>query len=66
MPFGMGDYIQSVMVQGIVYVGGGWTTRDNNDYMVMEYDTRSGKWGRLPPYRLWNFAMTVINSASGW
>ena len=56
------------MVQGIVYVGGGVVESfsDNNDYIVMEYNTRSGKWGRLPPYRLWNFAMTVINSASGW
>ena len=63
MPFRMGGYIQSVMVQGIVYVGGGSTgLLSNNDYMVMEYDMHSGKWGMLPPYRLCNFAMTVINN----
>ena len=46
-----------------MYVGGGWATRDNDDYIVMEYDTRSGKWGRLPPYyRLCKFTMTVINN----
>ena len=45
-----------------MYFGGGWTISDNDDYIVLEYDTHSGKWGRLPPYRLCNFAMTVINN----
>ena len=45
-----------------MYFGGGWTISDNDDYIVLEYDTRSGKWGRLPPYRLSCFAMTVINN----
>ena len=49
------------MVQGIVYVGGGWAD-GNNRHIVMEYVTRSGKWGMLTPYRLCNFAMTVINN----
>ena len=61
MPFRMEGYIQSVMVQRTVYVGGGWAGRDNS-YIIMEYDTRSGKWGMLPPYRLCYFAMTVINN----
>ena len=60
MPFRMEGYIQSVMVQRTVYVGGGWAGRDNN--YIIEYDTRSGKWGTLPPYRLCFFAMTVINN----
>ena len=63
MPFAMSGYIQSVMVQGIVYVGGKSVELfSDNDYIVMEYDTRSGKWGRLPPYRQCYFAMTVINN----
>ena len=46
-----------------MYVGGGSAgLLFDNDYIVMEYDTRSGKWGRLPPYRLGYFAMTVINN----
>ena len=61
MPFAMRGYIQSVVIHGTVFVGGGFADRDNN-YIVMEYDTCSGKWGRLPPYRLCNFAMTVINN----
>ena len=63
MPFEMGGYVQSVLVQGRVYVGGGvngWGSNDN--YIVMEYDISSGKWAKLPPYRAWGFAMTVINN----
>ena len=49
MPFGMAGYVQSVMVQGKLYVGGGDAGRGGDDYTVMEYDTRSGKWATLPP-----------------
>ena len=62
MPFAMGGYIQSVVMRGMVYIGGGWTGSDNNDYIVMKYDTHSGKWDRFPPYRQFFFAMTVINN----
>ena len=55
----MSNYIQSVMVQGTVFVGGGWV---DGDSIVMEYDTCSGKWGMLPPYSLFYFAMTAINN----
>ena len=61
MPFAISG-LESVVVQGTVYVGGGSTNRDENTYVVMEYDTSSGKWGELPPYITRNFAMTVINS----
>ncbi len=60
MPFGMSDSIQSVIINGMVYVGGGWTYRDENDYIVMTYDTHSGRWGTLPPYRIREFGMAVI------
>ena len=63
MPFWMGDYVQSVVVQGRVYVGGGWAGWDSDDHsIVMEYDISSGKWAKLPPYRACDFAMTVINN----
>ena len=61
MPFAMRGYIQSVVMHGTVFVGGGFAGRDNN-YIVMEYDTCSGKWDMLPQYKLCNFAMTVINN----
>ena len=63
MPFGMGDYVQSVMVEGKVYVGGGHTGHGNdNNYIVMTYNIFTRKWATLPPYRASDFAMTVINN----
>ena len=50
MPFAMYDYIQSVEVEGTVYVGGGLADKTNNMYIVMAYDTQSCKWHTLPPY----------------
>ena len=63
MPLVIGSYVQSVVVQGKVYVGGGHTDRSSDDkHIVMVYDISSGKWAKLPPYRAWGFAMTVINN----
>ena len=65
MPFVMSHYIQSVQVQGTLYVGGGYhaDSDDNNDhnYIIMVYDISAGKWATLPPYSTRNFAMTAIN-----
>ena len=61
MPFGMSDYIQSVQVQGTLYVGGGGVVGDN-DYIVMTYDISAGKWATLPPYSTHWFAMTAIDN----
>ena len=63
MPFAMKGCVQSVVVQGRVYVGGGFAgSGSDSNYIVMEYDISSGKWGKLPPYRACYFAMTVINN----
>ena len=62
MPFGIELYVQSVVVQGTVYVGGDAGSGSDDNYIVMEYDTSSGKWAKLPPYRAFAFAMTVINN----
>lgn len=61
MPFETSGYLQSVMLQGKVYVGGSaWKIK--NDYTVMEYDTHSGKWEKLPAYTTYQFAMTSIKN----
>ena len=61
MPFEMTDYVQSVVVQERVYVGGGLAGSNHDDnYIVVEYDISSGKWAKLPPYRARDSAMTVI------
>ena len=65
MPLGKGEYVQSVMVQQKVYVGGEHTTSyaaHHDDYIVMEYDTLSGKWDTLSPYRARYFGMAKINN----
>ena len=61
MPFKMDTYIQSVIVQEIVYVGGGGSGLENI-YIVMAYNTRSQTWHQLPPHATWGFAMVVINN----
>lgn len=55
-------YVQSVVVQSRVYVGGGIASHPGHSYTVMEFDTCSGKWAELPPYRGWGFAVTVIRN----
>ncbi len=62
MPVAMSAHIQSVKINDIVYVGGGWTDRDKNAYTVMAYNTQSCQWHTLPPYSTRFFAMTTINN----
>ena len=63
MPFGMNGYVQSVVVEGTVYVGGGFAAYgSDNNYIVMTYDISTGKWATLPSYRVQGFAMTAINN----
>ena len=49
-------------MQGRLYVGGGHTESDKNKHTVMVYDLSLKKWGILPPYRAFSFAMSVINN----
>ena len=69
MPFGMSHYIQSVQVQGTLYVGGGHGDSDN-EYIVMTYEISAGKWATLPPYSTRFFTMTAIDNhlvlVGGW
>ena len=60
-PFSMCDYIQSVEVEGIVYVGG-WTGWEEDRHTVMAYNPQSCNWHALPPYSAAWFAMTTINN----
>lgn len=61
-PFVMTNYVQSVVLEGRLYVGGGVAgTGSRNNYIVMEYDIFSRIWRRaLPPYTAQYFAMTAI------
>ena len=63
MPLAMGDYLQSVVIEGKAYIGGGFGGYGNdNEYIVMEYDSNSGEWDKLPPYIANNSAMVEINN----
>ena len=70
MPFSMSTYIQSVEVDGTVYVGGGYAEKDKDNYIVMAYNMQYCKWRTLPPYNVKWFAMTTINNklilVGGW
>ena len=72
MPFESSQHLQSVIIQGTVYVGGGdvGILGSPNNYTIMAYDTSSGKWAKLPPYRTSNFAMTLNSNqlvlVGGW
>ena len=62
MPYRMGGYVQSVVVEGTVYVGGGGAGfLSDNGHIVMTYDISTEKWATLPPYKEWGFAMTAIS-----
>ena len=63
MPFEMSGPVQSVQVQGTVYVGGGEAGYGSHkNCIVMAYDINSSKWTLLPPYKTHYFAMTVISN----
>ena len=62
IPFSKCDYIQSVEVEGTVYVGGGWTDREEDHHTVMAYNSRSCNWHALPSYSAIRFAMTTTNN----
>ena len=48
MPFEMGYYVQSMLVEGRIYVGGGDARYGSeNKYVKMEYDISSKEWARL-------------------
>ena len=62
IPYSMSGHIQSVEVEGIVYVRGGDNDKGVDHYTVMAYDTQFFKWHTLPPYSAAYFAMTTINN----
>ncbi len=62
MPVATSGYIQSVEINDTVYVGGGFTDRREDEYIVMAYNRQSCQWHTLPPYSTKWFAMTTINN----
>ena len=57
--FETGYYVQSVKIEGKVYVGQG---RSEKKSVIMEYDICSEEWTELAPYTATDFAVTTINN----
>lgn len=64
MPFEKGDYLQSAVVQGTLYVGGGSDSDcfSEKNNVVMEYRPNTNQWNVLPRCKTQQFAMTVIHN----
>ena len=61
MPFEMSNLIQAIMIGGIVYVGGGYSFK--NQQTVMVYTPHiSGSWITLPPFESRWFGMAAVNN----
>ena len=60
MPFGMTGNVQSTFVREIMYIGGGDSTKADNDYVVLSYNTTTFEWSRLPPYSSKSFGLVAI------
>lgn len=61
MPFAMAGHVQAVLIQGMVFIGGGSTAMGSHyDRAVIKYNTDSEEWVTLPPYRTSHFGMTTL------
>ena len=60
MPIKMANTVQSVVIEGYVYVGGGSADLDNDldSCIVMKLDLQREEWTKLPQYSAKWFAMT--------
>ena len=68
MPYRMSKNIQSVLIQGKLYVGGGWCgfvcdhSFHDQKFTIMEYDTVTGKWAKLAhTAKSSGFAMVAVD-----
>jgi len=60
MPVGMSGYVQSVVIESTVYVGGGHANYADSEAIVMSYNSSTSKWRKLPRYPSRHFAMAVL------
>ncbi len=58
MPFGMGGPVQSVVIDDVVYVGGGYADQNDVRRECTVIRFKRGHWTKLPQYKTRFFAMT--------
>ena len=52
---------QAVVFRGIVYVGGGYTSSDDDACLIQQYSPTDDKWSTLPPAPVRKFCMGELN-----
>lgn len=52
---------QAVVIDNKVLLGGGFTSDDNNLFVVQQYDPATDEWTKLPVCPVRNFAMTAVS-----
>ena len=62
MPFRMDGYIQSVVIEDVLYVGGGSAGRGYS-CTVMAYHIHEQKWHKLKPFSACNYAMVAASNS---
>ena len=60
IPFQISDYPSMVLLQGKVYIGGGYTHKDVDKVTVIAYNPLEGSCSILPPYTYMLFSMAVV------
>ena len=54
-------YAQAVLIRGKVYIGGGDSDYDDDDYFIHEYSPTENRWATLPPAPVHMFGMGELN-----
>ena len=63
MEYGMTRYPHCVVLERILYVGGGHTRYDDGrEYVIQVYNLDTDNWSCLPRYQYRYFAISIINS----
>ena len=52
---------QAVVIRGIVYVGGGYTSSLDDGYLIQQYSPTDDRWSTLPPAPVCWFGMGELN-----
>ena len=60
MPFAMSS-AQTVLLDGQVYIGSGYTYKDEFQYDILVYTPDKDEWSQLPPCPVKQFAMALVN-----
>ena len=60
MPIATND-ARSILIDGKVYIGGGFTNREENKYIIQVYDLEGDEWSQLPRCPVRYSGMTAVN-----